>query len=51
VFVPFYSTKPSGMGIGLPLARKIVLLHGGTLRFESRPGTGTTVRAEFDTTE
>jgi signal transduction histidine kinase len=51
VFVPFYSTKPSGMGIGLPLARKIVLLHGGTLRFESRPETGTTVRAEFDTTE
>jgi signal transduction histidine kinase len=48
VFLPFYSTKASGTGIGLPLARKIVLLHGGTLRFESRPGVGTTVRADFD---
>lgn len=48
VFLPFYSTKSTGVGIGLPLARKIVLLHGGTLRFDSRPGGGTTVTAEFD---
>ena len=48
VFLPFYSTKPAGVGIGLPLARKIILLHGGSLRFDSRPGEGTTVKATFD---
>ena len=48
VFLPFYSTKSTGVGIGLPLARKIVLLHGGTLRFDSRPGAGTSVTADFD---
>jgi signal transduction histidine kinase len=36
---PFYTTRPGGLGLGLPLARKIVLLHGGTLRLE-QPDTG-----------
>lgn len=31
IFTPFYSASPSGEGLGLPLARKIVELHGGTL--------------------
>jgi signal transduction histidine kinase len=48
VFLPFFSTKSSGVGIGLPLARKIVLLHGGTLKIESRQGEGTVVRAELE---
>jgi signal transduction histidine kinase len=48
VFLPFHSTKPHGVGLGLPLARKIILLHGGSLRFDSRPGVGTTVTAEFE---
>jgi nitrogen fixation/metabolism regulation signal transduction histidine kinase len=47
LFLPFHSTKPGGVGMGLPLARKIVLLHGGTISIHSRPGEGTTVRIEL----
>jgi nitrogen fixation/metabolism regulation signal transduction histidine kinase len=44
VLVPFYSTKKSGTGLGLPLCREIVEAHGGRLSIESQPGRGTTVR-------
>ncbi len=36
-FVPFFSTKASGSGIGLSLASRIARLHGGTLSVESEP--------------
>lgn len=41
---PFYSTKPLGTGLGLPLVARIVSAHGGGLAIESRPKRGTTVR-------
>ncbi|MGD8376340.1 MAG: ATP-binding protein [Acidobacteriota bacterium] len=41
--LPFYSTKQTGTGVGLPLCREIVEAHGGSLRIQSRPGQGTTV--------
>ena len=44
VLVPFYSTKKSGSGIGLPLCREIVETHGGSLSIASAPGQGTVVR-------
>jgi signal transduction histidine kinase len=40
---PFCSTKATGSGLGLALARSAVAAHGGLLRVESRPGGGTTV--------
>ncbi len=40
LFLPFHSNKPNGFGMGLPLARKIILLHGGTLRLQGEPGKG-----------
>ncbi len=44
VFTPFFSSKPSGTGLGLPLAAKIIDLHGGHITVESKVGRGTTFR-------
>lgn len=41
VFIPFFTTKPDGSGIGLSLSRQIMRLHGGTIRIESEPGVQT----------
>jgi len=42
IFTPFFSGTPSGSGLGLPLARKIIALHGGRVDFDSQVGQGTT---------
>ena len=47
LFLPFHSNKPNGFGMGLPLAKKIVLLHGGTLRLQGEPGKGAVATIEF----
>lgn len=42
IFEAYFSTKPSGTGLGLPTAKRIVEQHGGRLAFESEPGKGST---------
>lgn len=44
IFVPFYSTKPSGSGIGLSLSRQIIRNHGGQISVQSNEGEGTTFK-------
>jgi len=47
IFIPFFTAKESGTGIGLSLSRQIMLLHGGSLKMESVPGKETTAILEF----
>lgn len=47
LFVPFQTSKASGLGLGLALARKIVLLHGGDLRLTARKGGGAAATVEL----
>ena len=49
VVLPFYSTKPQGTGLGLPLVARVAAAHRGRLDIRSAPGEGTTVTLELPT--
>ena len=43
IFVPFFTTKQNGSGIGLSLSQQIIRLHGGNIYLQSKEGEGTVV--------
>jgi two-component system, NtrC family, nitrogen regulation sensor histidine kinase NtrY len=47
IFIPFFTTKPKGSGIGLSLSRQIVKLHGGTIKVSSGLGKGSVFTVEW----
>jgi two-component system nitrogen regulation sensor histidine kinase NtrY len=47
IFIPFFTTKAEGSGIGLSLSRQIMRMHGGTITCRSGEGTGTTFALKF----
>ena len=47
IFVPFFSTKKTGSGIGLSLCKQIMLVHHGNITVQSVPGQGTVFTLQF----
>jgi len=48
IFIPFYTTKKKGSGIGLSFARKILKMHGGDIQLYSKPNEGATCELFFE---
>ncbi|OQX95008.1 hypothetical protein B6I21_07675 [candidate division KSB1 bacterium 4572_119] len=47
IFQPFFSTRTQGSGLGLPISKKIMDKHGGSISVTSMPGKGTTFTIEL----
>jgi len=47
IFIPFFSTKKSGSGIGLSLCKQIMMLHKGNIQVHSVEGQGTSFQLQF----
>jgi two-component system, NtrC family, nitrogen regulation sensor histidine kinase NtrY len=47
IFIPFFSTKKDGSGIGLSLSKQIMSLHGGRIRVRSKVDAGTSFYLMF----
>ena len=51
IFNPFYSTKETSLGLGLPIVHKIVTSHKGQIEIDNRSGEGVTFRLTFPAME
>jgi len=51
IFEPYFSTKDVGTGLGLPIAKKIVEDHAGSIHISSEPGQGTKITIDFRLTK
>jgi signal transduction histidine kinase len=47
IFIPFFTTKSSGTGVGLSLARQIMRYHHGSIQVNSAPGVRTVFKITF----
>ncbi len=48
IFIPFFTTKKDGSGIGLSLSKQIMAVHGGSIKVKSEPNVGTTIFLHFN---
>jgi signal transduction histidine kinase len=51
IFDPFFSTRPNGTGLGLPICRQIIRGHGGSIEIDSEKGEGTSVKLSIPVSE
>ncbi|MBN9298481.1 MAG: HAMP domain-containing histidine kinase [Filimonas sp.] len=47
IFIPFFSTRKTGSGIGLSLCKQIMMLHKGNIQVQTAPGEGTSFNLQF----
>jgi signal transduction histidine kinase len=46
IFIPFYTSKSSGTGLGMAITKKVIQAHKGKIKINSKPGQGTEVEVE-----